>query len=733
MGVIQSILESPNMPGRRPVVDSNFESDVRGLFVIGDLSGAPVVKLAMEHGSNVAEHISALPDAKATAPGAYDIIVAGAGAAGLNAALVAQEKGLRVLVLEKNKVANTIEDFPEGKWVYAEPDTRPVKGKLWLDGARKEELLERWHSIIRDNRLDVRTEEGVESIQRASDGHFDIVTPKGRYRARRAILATGQRGNPRKLGVPGEDRERVYHRLYSPGHYENEEILVVGGGNSAIEAAVTLAEKNRVTLSYRGNEFGRVFADNRRKLDEAVKAGRIELKLGTTITNFAERTYTLSTGGERTYHHAFVLIGAELPGEFLKSLGLRLENEWTGSPLLAAALTLAAIAGLASYGGHNPAGAAAALASIAGLAFAGWRGNRFAWLGFSFLLCFTIYGAKADLWPYKGWGYQLFSLFGRPMSFWYTVIYTIVMTVFGINAMKRWGFDRNDRFQIWRYVSLLGFQWIFFFLVPEFLFQWAVKYQWVGELAKDPAFADQAWRSYGLVYAWPLFFYTFFWSPHQIWVIWGIVLTFLIIPVLALFHGKRYCSWICGCGGLAETLGDRWRHFAPKGRSAIRWEWMNGAVLAAAVIITLMVLAKDAVELFRPRAQAALDWYKLIVDVWLVGILPVTLYPFFGGKVWCRYWCPLAKMMQIMSGLYTRFKVSRFAIHANDKCIACGECTRNCQVGIDVMNYALKQQVLDNSNSSCIGCGICVTVCPMDTLSFQAMEPVKLVQIQGTR
>jgi len=126
------------------------------------------------------------------------------------------------------------------------------------------------------------------------------------------------------------------------------------------------------------------------------------------------------------------------------------------------------------------------------------------------------------------------------------------MTVFGLQAMKRWGFAKRDRFQIWRYASLISFQWIFFFLIPEFLFRWAVEYQWVGaKLAHDPVFAGQAWRAYGLVYAWPLFFYTFFGNPSQVWVVWGLLLAFVIIPVLVLFHGKRYCSWICGCGGLA--------------------------------------------------------------------------------------------------------------------------------------------------------------------------------------
>jgi len=732
-------------------VDEHRESNVRGLYVIGDLAGAPVVKLAMEHGDAVARRIASLPDARTNLPGAYDVIVAGAGAAGLNAALVAQDLGLNVLVLEKNKIANTIEDFPEGKWVYAEPDAAPPKGKLWLDGATKEDLLARWHQIVRDNRLKVNTEEGVTGIRKDKDGHFTVETPKGAYRARRVVLASGQRGNPRRLGVPGEDSERVYHRLYTPRHYHGERILVVGGGNSAVEAALTLAEQNKVTLSYRGKEFSRLFKDNARKLAEAEAAGRIEVIRESAVRTFGDKTCTLAIGGDRgrtsrelPCDHAFVLVGAEAPAAFLKSLGLRLENEWTGSLWAAAALVLLTLCGLWVWGGKTGLtpvsgvpwlGGLAALAGGAGLLWSGLRGNRFAWLGVSFLVSYTVYGAKmgenSEFWPYRGWGYKAFSFFNRPMSFWYTVIYTLLMTVFGIQAMKRWGVDRRDRFQVWRYVSLLSFQWVFFFLVPEFLFQYAVKYEWIGTLAKDPAFAQQGWRSYGIVYAWPLFFYTFFGSPHQIWVVWGVLLSFVIVPVLALFQGKRYCSWICGCGGLAETLGDRWRHNAPKGRSSIRWEVMNSLVLGAAVVVTLLMVTRDAIDIFRTPAAIGVQWYRLVVDVWLVGILPVTLYPFFGGKIWCRYWCPLAKMMELFSKAFTRFKASRFAIHANEKCIACGECTRYCQVGIDVMSYAMKQHVLDNSTSSCIGCGICVTVCPMDVLSFRPAAQPGLVQIRA--
>ncbi len=740
---IGAILTSGQGEHLRPALSRTRESNIRGLYVIGDLAGAPVIKLAMAQGYETVETIASLPDARGDTPGVYDLVIVGAGAAGLNAALQARERGLRAIVLEKEKIANTIENFPEGKWVYAEPDEVPPKGKLWLDGAQKEDLIRRWHRIVTENELDVHTNEPLEKLDKGRDGIFTLTTPKGTYRARRVILATGQRGNPRKLGVPGEEREKVYHKLYAPRLYREERILVVGGGNSAVEAAITLSEQNRVTLSYRKDAFGRIFKENERKLEEAVQAGRIELLLRSRVVAFHEDHVELQVAGEtqnvtRPYDHAFVLIGADLPVRFLRSLGIRMENEWTGRPLRATFLTLGTLFALWIAGGKASFPLLAALPSWLGIAAcllllgtliyaavgrAGSPGDRYARLGIAFLICYTIYGVKvgkgSEFWPYRGWGYAALSLFERPWSFWYSVLYTFVMTLFGIQAMKRWGFDRKDRFQIWRYVTLLSVQWSVGLLIPEFLFKWAVAYRWVGEaLATNPQFAEQAWRSYGIVYAWPLFFYTFFYDPHIIWVVWGIFLSFVLIPIFVLFHGKRYCSWICGCGGLAETLGDRWRHLAPKGERAIGWEWMNLVILVLAVVVTLAMLLKDSVLFLRTPAEKGIAFYRIVADVWLVGILPVTLYPFLGGKIWCRYWCPLAKMMGMLSALYTRLGIGRFKITANDKCIGCYECSRYCQVGIDVMRYALKQETLDNSTSSCIGCGVCVSVCPMDTLRF---------------
>src|SRR6185295_13773605 len=190
---IVSALHSGSSQIERPYLKKHNESSISGLFIVGDLAGAPVIKYAMAQGYEVIEHIARLPGAiGGTDKDLLDVVIVGAGAGGLNAALQAQERGLKYLLIEKEQLANTVENFPEGKWVYAEPDSQPPKGKLWLDGASKEELTRRWHEIVHENHLNLRTEESVLRCEK-QDGVFNVTTTKVQYRSKRVVLATGQR------------------------------------------------------------------------------------------------------------------------------------------------------------------------------------------------------------------------------------------------------------------------------------------------------------------------------------------------------------------------------------------------------------------------------------------------------------------------------------------------------------------------------------------------------------
>ncbi len=395
-GSLDSLLHLGNMPSPRPMLTSDNESNVKNLYIIGDLAGAPVIKLAMEHGFNIVQHILSKPDAESNDPDKFDVLIIGAGTSGLNAALEAEQNGLSYLLLGKGKMANTIENFPEKKWVYAEPDTKPAKGKLWLDGAQKEDLIKRWQHIVEDNKLNILTEVDVSGIVKESSGDFKVATDKETYTAKRVILAIGQRGNPRKLNVPGEDEEQVYHRLYSPRHYKDENILVVGGGNSAIEAALVLSEQNKAVLSYRRDRFSRIFKDNERKLNEAIERGRIQPIMNSGVTEFKDHVYKLKVKTddgkeeikEHNYDHAFVLVGAELPIKFLKSAGIKMENEWQGNLWTAVATTIIFFILLSFFGPDDRMksiavlpkwlAGVASLGALGALITMGKQGNRYA-------------------------------------------------------------------------------------------------------------------------------------------------------------------------------------------------------------------------------------------------------------------------------------------------------------------------------------------------------------------
>ena len=224
------------------------------------------------------------------------------------------------------------------------------------------------------------------------------------------------------------------------------------------------------------------------------------------------------------------------------------------------------------------------------------------------------------------------------------------------------------------------------------------------------------WRFYGVVMPFPLVYEIFYYRPPVFWIMLCAGAAFAALPVFVYWHGKRLCSWICGCGCLSETLGDRYRHYAPQGDLSRKIE------MPIMRVILIWVAVSAVLFLVTQGGTGNKPWYvssySYLVDFWLAAVIGIGTYFFLGNRVWCRYFCPLAHYMRLLSAWYGKFRIK-----PADRCIACGECSRYCQMGIDVMKFALKDTPVNNRNSSCIGCGVCVSVCPMDNLTMGERFP----------
>jgi len=304
------------------------------------------------------------------------------------------------------------------------------------------------------------------------------------------------------------------------------------------------------------------------------------------------------------------------------------------------------------------------------------------------------------------------ALSGSPASQWflYGFMYCSVMTVFAIRMFIKY---RHNKYQLIRTAVVLFFQVAFAFLIPEILVAF-----------------NKPW--FDFKNAWPLN-YTFFfdWNINGLiqsgnlgvfMFVWGVVLTLVVVPVMVYFYGKRwYCSWVCGCGGLAETLGDPYRQLSDK--SLFSWKverWLIHGVLAFAIIMTGLTLYVYFAEIpswkelaFGISVYEVQNWYGFFIGSIFSGVIGTGFYPILGNRVWCRFGCPLAAYM----GLVQRFK-SRFRITTNGgQCISCGNCSTYCEQGIDVRSYAQKGQNI--VRASCVGCGVCSAVCPRGVLKLE--------------
>ena len=313
-----------------PNVDPGFQTNIPGLFIAGELGGMGLIRNAVTQGSEAMESIAALDGFGRS--DRLDVVIIGAGPAGLAAALGAKEKGLRYEVLEQDSLGGTVAHFPRGKVVMTQPAKLPIVGKVRFTEVSKEELLAFWEKVIADTGLSIKTGERVEDILPEEDG-FAVRTANGDYRARAVLLAIGRRGTPRKLGVPGEELSKVVYRLIDPEQYRGKKVLVVGGGDSALEAAAGIADEpgTTVTLSYRSAAFSRAKEKNRKRVAEAEAKGRLQLVMSSNVTAIYEDRVELDQEGQVfavPNDAVIVSAGGVLPTPFLKKIGIEVNTKF---------------------------------------------------------------------------------------------------------------------------------------------------------------------------------------------------------------------------------------------------------------------------------------------------------------------------------------------------------------------------------------------------------------------
>lgn len=313
-----------------PHVSQDYESNVSGIYIAGELGGMGLIKNSVEQGQSAVENMVRSGFKKGSS--VYDLIIIGAGPAGISASLTAKKFGLNFLTLDQDTLGGTVFSFPRSKIVMTSPMDLPLYGKVKLYDTSKRELLDLWHSVLSRNQIAIRENTKVESIHHEED-HFKLITNKGEeFMAQKVLLAIGRRGTPRKLGVPGETLEKVAYRLLEPENIAGKKVVVVGGGDSAIEAALSLAEQNKVTISYRSEAFSRLKPKNREKLDQAIGSGILDVRYKSSLVKIEPEkvAMTVEDEGQLVLENDLVYIfaGGELPTQFLQKAGVEITKRF---------------------------------------------------------------------------------------------------------------------------------------------------------------------------------------------------------------------------------------------------------------------------------------------------------------------------------------------------------------------------------------------------------------------
>ncbi len=314
-----------------PLVNPDFQTNVPGVFIAGELGGMGLIRNAVEQGRQAMRSISTL--LKMPHKNELDVVIVGAGPAGFSATLAATESKLRYVTLEQEELGGTVAHFPRRKLVMTQPADLPIVGKMPFKEVQKETLIDFWRDVEQKTGIRISYSESVESIAASSDGGFDVKTNKRNINTRTVLLSIGRRGSPRKLGVPGEEMDKVVYRVIDPQQYANQHVLVVGGGDSALEAATSIAAEvgTTVTLSYRSEAFSRAKPRNRLLVESMRAEGRLRVLFKSIVKRIEEGSVTIVANDvEETLDNDAVVVsaGGILPSGFLRTVGIHVETKW---------------------------------------------------------------------------------------------------------------------------------------------------------------------------------------------------------------------------------------------------------------------------------------------------------------------------------------------------------------------------------------------------------------------
>lgn len=315
-----------------PHVNQNFESNVPGIFIAGELGGMGLIKNSIEQGrqalKSIVEYIRQSKHKNAT----YDLVIIGAGPAGISAALHAKEAGLNFLIVDQYTLGGTVYSFPRNKIVMTSPSYLPYYGPIKLYNTSKDELLSIWNSALTKAEITVKENTKIEFVV-SLDGMFEVLSASGeKFLASSVLIAIGRRGTPRKLGVKGEDLPKVFYRLLEPEYIFNKKIVVVGGGDSAVESAMLLMDQNDVILSYRGSRFSRIKPKNEERIQKAYQEGKVKIIFNSNIKEIKPNHVVIKIAEDKEEEipndFVYIFAGGELPTKFLREAGIEITKRF---------------------------------------------------------------------------------------------------------------------------------------------------------------------------------------------------------------------------------------------------------------------------------------------------------------------------------------------------------------------------------------------------------------------